>query len=70
MRSVHNRQIVFQNFEKNQHVQNFAKIALTFDGIISTLKYLQFTLKIFDAERAHRLNSSYAMSSDRIAFRL
>jgi hypothetical protein len=64
--SVHNCHIAFQDFEKDQSEQNFANFAFAIDGMISTLKNLHPTLKIFDSERAHRLNS-YAMSSDRIA---
>ena len=64
--SMHNCHIAFQYFENDQSEQNFANFAFAIDGMISTLKNLHPTLKIFDPELADRLNN-YAMGSDRIA---
>lgn len=64
--SMHNCHIAFQCFENDRSERNFANFAFAIDGMISTLKNLHPTLKIFDSELADRLNN-YAMGSDRIA---
>ncbi|WP_024298326.1 hypothetical protein [Methylomicrobium lacus] len=64
--AMSNCHIAFQYFENDQNEQNFANFAFAIDGMISTLKNLHPTLKIFDQELADRLNN-YAMGSDRIA---